>query len=51
MEFFPVVIFSILIYTHVHVKMSKKNKTNPPDLLTIGPTFSWSYGWFINSCY
>ena len=44
MEFFTVVIFSILIYIHVHMKMSKKNKINPTDLLMIGPTFSWSHG-------
>lgn len=44
MEFFPAVIFSILIYTHVHMKMSKKSKINPTDLLMTGPIFSWSHG-------
>lgn len=51
MEFFPAVIFSTLIYTHVHVKMSKKNKINPTDLFMTGPTFSWIHRMSINTCY
>lgn len=39
MEFSPAVIFSIVVYIHVHVKMSKKNKINPTNLLMTGPTF------------
>lgn len=44
MEFFPAVIFSILIYTHIHVKIPEKNKINPTNLLMTGPTFSWAHG-------
>lgn len=45
MEFFPLVIFSTLIYAHIHVKMPAKKKINPTNLLMTGPPFSWTHRW------